>query len=460
MGRVSASIAFILVARILGPAESGTYALGIAFAAVGSAVTLWGLDQVLVRDVASDRKRAVQYIPNFLLVRAILTALIFLLIALVVRWPFAYDHHTSTVILLMSLSILPEGLDDVWQSLFVAYERIGIPAITSIATGVGRLIATFAILKLGGAVEIVALVMVITSFLRLGIDTWLGLCHLDSRLGPLSLRFCSAQLREAFPFLFAGVCIVIRGQGDTILLSLLLSEHDVGLYRGALTIVTAAILIPQAFRVAALPTMSRLHRESHDAFEQMYQRSMFYLFLVALPMVITLFMLAEPILVWLYGTAFAPAAGALRVLSLGLLFEFLLVPNMRALIVTHRQQIAARAQGLGTLVAIILTVVLVQTARIVGSAAARVIAAAVLFFSSHRYVSEHISYFVLLNHAWRPLLSVALVAIVFFLIGSRLPVIITVALGGILYLGGLFLFHALPQEDWRRFRKLFHATTK
>ena len=74
MGRVSASIAFIFVARFLGPAESGIYALGISFAMVSAGVAFWGLDQVLARDVAAEPLLAGRYVANFLAVRIVLAS--------------------------------------------------------------------------------------------------------------------------------------------------------------------------------------------------------------------------------------------------------------------------------------------------------------------------------------------------------------------------------------------------
>jgi O-antigen/teichoic acid export membrane protein len=189
----------------------------------------------------------------------------------------------------------------------------------------------------------------------------------------------------------------------------------------------------------------------------MYGRSTFYLTLLVLPISVILVALAEPILAWLYGAAFVAAAGALRILAVGLLFEFLVVPNMRVLVVVHRQDIAARIQGLSTLVGLALAIVLIPPLRMLGAALARVIAAAVLFLASYQHVHRRIIRYNILRSTWRLVVVAAFVAAMLFFVSPEISLIASLLLAGVTYLAGLGLVRALPKEDWQRLRKLLHV---
>jgi O-antigen/teichoic acid export membrane protein len=453
MGRASASLTFIIVARILGPTEAGVYGLGVAFSAIGAGIAYWGLDQVIARDLAQRRDLVGLYSINFIVGRAVLATIVSLAIAASTLWPFRYDAHTRMTITLMAVSILPNAVDDVWASLFVALERMDISAFTAVTTGIVHLVLAYFIVQSGGTAESVALVVVATSLARLTLNTLFGIRYLRGKAISLSFSFITGQLREALPFLFINLCITLGAQADTVLLSLFLSEYEVGLYRGALTIVTAGLLLPEAFRVAVLPTMARLYSESYQAFVRMYQRFSFYLVLIALPISGVIFVLADFILTWLYGQAFAVGAVVLRILCFSFLFNFLVVPNARALIILKRQDIAAKAQGIATLVGLGATLVLTPLFSMEGAAIARVASVLVLFFGCYQYISKHVSRFSIGRNVWRPLFVMLVVMGTLRLLMADFPILVNMLVAGSLYIIGLLGMRVLSRQD---IRNLFH----
>lgn len=453
MGRASASLTFIIIARILGPTEAGVYGLGVAFSTIGAGIAYWGLDQVMARDVAQRRDLAGLYSINFIVGRAVLATIVSLVISASTLWPFKYDSHTRVTITLMAMSILPNAVDDVWTSLFVAFERIHISAFTAVTTGVVHLVLAYLVVRSGGTAESVALVVVATSLARLALNTLFGIRYLRGKAVPLRVSFMIAQFREALPFLFINLCITLGAQADTVLLSLFLSEYEVGLYRGALTIITAVLLLPEAFRVAVLPTMARLYSESYPTFVRMYQRFSFYLVLIALPISGVIFVLADSILTWLYGQAFAVGAVVLRILCLSFLFNFLVVPNARTLIILKRQDIAAKAQGIATLVGVGATLVLTPLFSMEGAAIARVASVLVLFLGCYQYVSKHISRFNIGRNVWRPLLLILIITGMLRLLMADFPVLVNVLVAGSLYPIGLLGMRVITRQD---IRELLH----
>jgi O-antigen/teichoic acid export membrane protein len=314
-------------------------------------------------------------------------------------------------------------------------------------------VLAYFIVQSGGTAESVALVVVATSLARLTLNTLFGIRYLRGKAISLSFSFITGQLREALPFLFINLCITLGAQADTVLLSLFLSEYEVGLYRGALTIVTAVLLLPEAFRVAVLPTMARLYSESYQAFVRMYQRFSFYLVLIALPISGVIFVLADFILNWLYGQAFAVGAVVLRILCFSFLFNFLVVPNARALIILKRQDIAAKAQGIATLVGLGATLVLTPLFSMEGAAIARVASVLVLFFGCYQYISKHVSRFSIGRNVWRPLFVMLVVMGTLRLLMADFPILVNMLVAGSLYIIGLLGMRVLSRQD---IRNLFH----
>ncbi len=448
--RLGGALIVVLVSRQLGVDEAGIYFLAVSFATLFGRLSYWGLDQLLTRDVARAPDRANQFMVNFVVVRALLAGLMMAMLYAVVIL-LGYAPHTSRVILLLGLTILPDSLINICQSVFMANERMGYLAMSSLLNGVVRIVAGVLALVGGFGLEGVALGLLLASISTLTFLLYLIRARLFRPVWNIDLAFSRRQLAAGFPFLLIGVFFILESQLDVILLSRLRDEYQVGLYGAASTVVSALILIPTAFQTAVFPVMSRLYATAPAALERLYDQSLKYLLLAGLPIAVGVTVLASDIVTLAFGRQFAPGASVLQILVWALFLIFLNVPNARLLVVTDQQRIIAVFLLTSLTINVVLNLLLIPRWGAAGSASARVISTSVLFVVIAQFVYRHVYRFNPLPFLPRPALAATAMLVGLFILREQ-PAFVLIPAGALIYFAVLAALRTFSREDlvlWR-----------
>ena len=119
--RIGQALIFILIARQLTAESTGAFKLATTYTGILLALSLWGLDQLLVREVARNKEEVSRYLSNFFLIRLLLAILIWIGLALIL--PFLpYTMETRQLILIMTATIIPGSISDIYHAVWVAFE--------------------------------------------------------------------------------------------------------------------------------------------------------------------------------------------------------------------------------------------------------------------------------------------------------------------------------------------------
>lgn len=449
--RLSAALIVVWVSRWLGVNEAGIYFLAVSFATLFGRLSYWGLDQLLTRDVAKEPERANEFMVNFLVVRAGLAGLMVFLLYVAVG-SLGYAPYTSRVILLVGLTILPDSLINVCQSVFMAHERMGYLALSSSLNGLIRVVAGVLALVWGFGLEGVAVGLLLASVSTLTLLLYLIRTRLFHPTWKLDWGFSRRQLRAGFPFLLIGMFFVLENQLDVIFLSRLRNEHQVGLYGAANTVISALLLIPLAFQTAIFPVMSRLYTTAPDVLGRLYDQSFKYLLLAGLPIAVGVTALASDIVTLAFGEQFGPSTIVLQILVWSLFLIFLNVPNARLLVVSDRQRVIAMFLLTSLTINVILNLLLIPLWGAAGSAVARVISTSALFLVILTFVFRRVYRFNPLPMLPRPAIAVTT------MLGSLMilrdwSVIALIPIGALVYFVVLAALGTFSSEElalWRR----------
>ncbi len=445
LARMSNSMLFLILARSFGATGAGVFTTAMAFALLFTQMSFWGLDQVLIRDVAPHPDEASRYVSGFLFARLVLATLLTLLLWGTVGGLGLYGTRERWVILLIGLTILPDSLSNICQALYIACDRmIYLPVVASVQLilrlGVGALLLfwTRSLLVLAG-------VLLASSLITLAIHLFIT----HTRFGALSRRldaaFVRRQLVDALPFLAISVLYNLEQRGDVLLLSAMRSARDVGYYGGAVTIVTLFSLLPFAYRSALYPLMSQTYAESIDKLRSLYERSLRYLLAGMLPLLFAI-ALATPWVIGIFGESLAPAAPVLRVLIWSLLFTALTIANARALIVAHRHSTLAWFLAISLITNMALNLVLIPSLGPTGSAIAKVASTGLYFFLTLVAVRRYV-----VRAAWwtacRGPLGAALAAAIVLLTVAGQATWVQMAAPLLAYACGLVLLGGISRDD-------------
>jgi O-antigen/teichoic acid export membrane protein len=454
--KASTSILFILIGRILGPTDSGIFSLGTTFFTIVLGLSALGLHELLVREIAPRHEESAHYLVNYLGLRLVTTLIVYLALVLALRFVLPYSPETERVILILSLAAVPEAIYTICAALFEAHERLSVPTMAAVINSTVKILGGFWLLRGGAGVEAIAWLMVIAGMISLLVFPP-ALARLfrgtPQRIRPLpNLRFGWSQVRQTPGFFAIHLFSLLDYQTDAFLISLFLTETDLGYYSAALTITLAISLMTFAVRAAIYPVMARYAREAPDKLSLLYAKANQYLIALSLPIAAAVCLLAEPIIRLIFGEAFLPAVPALQISVWAAVFLLVNVPNARLLLVDNRQHAAAGLTGISMATNITANLILIPILGIVGAAIARVLASAAFFFSIHRYVQANILRQSLLPLLPRPLLATALMVAAMWPV-RELTLPVPIAVGIAVYTLAAYFLRIVPAGDWVYWRQ-------
>jgi O-antigen/teichoic acid export membrane protein len=318
--RVGVNAGFLLLARVIGLTMSlvqlglifrvlsltgqGEYQAAFNFASLFTVFATLGIQRLLVRDIARDHKIAWSYVWTALVVVSVLSGLcmaaIYVLkqgsgMADVVLWAGAYV-------------VVTWALQQPFEALLIARERMGLVALLNIAAGAIKLGAVWASFPLPVSpvdyeVTAVSVHQVVAGANLLGLVLYvivaMGACGVE--FPRIRLRAAVVQVRECFPFMLAMLCSWVYFKSDMELLHHFRGNSDAGVYAPVQKLMEPLLMVAGLWGTAIFPALCRLSNTDVQGFEHVKATSVRLALLVACPMAVGLAVLARPIIVLLTG---------------------------------------------------------------------------------------------------------------------------------------------------------------
>jgi O-antigen/teichoic acid export membrane protein len=331
--------AFML--RVLGPDDAGKYYYAVVIFGWFDIVTNYGLNALLIRDVARDREHANRYLSNTTLLRLVLGAAALPVLALfifarqvlpAVVLPFGLgaiqpdrlSADTIWAIVLLVVADLPGTVAAGLSALFTAYEKAEYPAaVATLTTLVKVSLGTIALVLGLGFVGLAgtSLIVNLATLAVLSALAWRLLLHPRFEI---DLGFQRHAVRESFPLMLNNLLATLFFKVDVTLLEPIRGNTQVGWYSAGYKFVDAFNLVPSLFTFALFPVMSRQAHEDKPALNRSYTLAIKLLVLVALPLALAV-TAAAPLLVGvLGGSAYLPyGAVALAILMWSIPFGWI-----------------------------------------------------------------------------------------------------------------------------------------
>lgn len=460
--KIIALLYIFYVARAIGPEQFGMYSFALAFTAVWGIFIDVGLAPTLVREIARAKHDAPRYLGTVLLVKGMLGILVYGLVILTIA-ASGKSAFIQGLVALSGVVMLLDSLALTLWGVFRGYQLMHYEAFAII--GVKLVIA---IIGVGGIMAGLGVPILLVSLIAGSIFSVLAAATLlRSRLKvrpqftfdrALFLRFA----RMALPFAVASVFVTVHNQVGTLFVSYLGGDARTGWYTLASKIMDSLTqILPAALAAAIFPAMSAYYLSSKEKLKETFENSLSYLTLIGVPLAVGIAILAQPLVVRIWGGAWESSAGALQILAVGLLFLFLNYPVGYLLNATNRQTRNTVHIGIAMVVNVIANILLVPQYTFLGASFAATVSSIVLFslglFVARRIVSFKVSK-LFLTFA-RASFAAAVMGIVVFLLSPSLSLFVLVPLGVAIYGAALFLVGGIPYADIARLVQLLSRRT-
>ncbi len=366
-GQGAAFLLAVLIARHLGEVALGRYALITGLAFVGNVLTTFGMDTLLIRHIARERETGRAPLTVALTLQLGLSALYILGIGLLAERLARQNRETALALRILLLSLLPLAFTTVFSAALRAYERMELYLGVVTVTGLLQVMGAFHLLGQGaGLVELTALLVGVQALAGAlaGAACWrfLPRFRLNWRLVTPAALARTARLGLSLALL--AVLAVLYQRLGVFLLAGLGNEAQMGWFSAAARPVEGLKMVPYAFFGAIFPLMARQRGEGQG--DGWYVRAGWGLALFALAWALLLQGLSGPLVRWLYGPGYQPAATALGILAWGLLPFVLTLRFSFELVAAGLERRALAAMAVTLILAALFGVLGYHTAGFVG----------------------------------------------------------------------------------------------
>ncbi|MCA9974512.1 MAG: flippase [Anaerolineales bacterium] len=350
----------ILVARALGEVGLGQYAFITSVVFVGNMLTTFGMDTLLIRDIARQEQSAP--LAGALVIQLALSLLFIFVVYLSANFLPNQNVATATALRIYSLALLPMAFFTVFTAALRAHERMDLFLIVGLVTAVTQTGGAFFLLQQQSNLYHLAWLLVIVQILGAAVGGWLCYQHLlgfTFNWPRLTTNQLQQSLRLGLPLALLTACTVFYRRMGIFALSTLADDATTGWFSAAMRLVEIGRMVPYALFGALFPVLAR--RETAVSSPPQHRHTLTLLGLLAEMAAIAalLWLFAAPLITWLYGSSYAPSISALRILAWSLPPFAAAMALSVQLIAQQRERFVLAVTGvtlLGTAVALYLVI--------------------------------------------------------------------------------------------------------
>lgn len=317
IGLVVALITF----RHLGDEGTGNMNTAMSYVQLFGIVMDLGLYVVLLKHIRSSENADGTLQNNIFSFRAV-TAVLFLLIAISSVWLVPqYPSIVQWGVLVIAANFFFITMNQLFQAIFQHHLAMGWVAIAEVASKVTLLGSTATVIYVLQENVLFILGAIVISGAVQSLILWLASRRYAKLRWAFDFTIWKRVLNESWPIAVAIALNLIYFKAGTIVLSIFHSQATVGNYGVPFKMLEVLITLPAMVVGLLMPILSQRFTQ-HDlaGFTQLYQRAINLLWIMAAPLVVGGWFLAQPLMLWLAGDEFTDDPAIL-----GQLFRILIV---------------------------------------------------------------------------------------------------------------------------------------
>ncbi len=315
IGTLLGILTVAVMTRHLGRAGYGQFTTATSFLQFFGILVDFGLSLTLIKMIADPKADEPRIASNVFTLR-LASASVFFGASALLALLFPYPPVIKAGIAIASLSFLFISLSQVMVGVYQKHLAVGTAALAEVAGrtallagvwfafGLGYgLLAALGILVASNAVQLGLLIAGSRKFLRLRLSFDPGLWK--------------EIIRQSWPIGLSIAFNLVYLKGDVIVLSLVRTQSEVGLYGASYKILDVITVVPTIFMGLVMPVLAASWSGGQRAeFVRRLGRAFDFVSLLALPLMVGTFAVAADLMAFIAGPEFAAAGRFLRILML------------------------------------------------------------------------------------------------------------------------------------------------
>ena len=323
VAQIISLIGALYIPKLLGPEQYGIYNTVTVYVAMFTVFTFSGLNKVVIRAVARDLTKCKEILEATIGIRNLFSFLATFLCLLVVLF-FDYDKGTKLYIAIFSFSLLYKGLKNTVDTIYQAHEEMKVLAYVTITQQILQVPLAILLLLNGYGVLSVIILQLAVQLIVLLINFFHSRKIVKFNVFS-KINFNWQYIKSGINFSFLGLLNTLSGKIDIIMLSLLTTPQNVGIYALAYNIVNKGLIIRRPISTSLFPYYTKKFKETRIEIKNIFKHSLIII-IPSLIIVFTTILLSENIITYVVGKEFIESASILNVLIFYLVLNYALIP--------------------------------------------------------------------------------------------------------------------------------------
>jgi O-antigen/teichoic acid export membrane protein len=301
-------ISLFLVAaltRYLGVAGYGEYTTIFAYLSFFAVLADFGFFWILVREIANPATDINKATSNVLTIRTLVGLLVFG-VAYIVSFFIPQYAMLRTGVGIAAFSLLFLALNSTYVGVFQNKLRMDKATISDVVGRIIILFSTLYFIKMGYGLNFILWAYALGNIVNLLLSAWLGKIYVNIR-PAFDLVYWKQIFVQTWPMAVVLILGLIYFRIDTLMLSLMKSTTDVGIYGPPYKVLEMLMLLPSMFMGNVFPIISLYIHTKDDRLSGAIQKSFDFLLIMAVPVTLIIIFAAEPIIRIVAGSEFVTA---------------------------------------------------------------------------------------------------------------------------------------------------------
>jgi O-antigen/teichoic acid export membrane protein len=413
LSTILALVSIGLITRYLGQEGFGNYATVLAFLSFFTAIADLGLYSTVTREISRVGNDEKKIIGNVFSLRIIIS-LIVLLISPIIVFFFPYPTEVKQAIIIVVVAFLFSSSYQVLNGVFQKNLAMDKVAISELVGKIIQVLFIFYVIRLN-----LGFLWIISSLLLNMIISFTLIYLWSKKYISFAFKFdfiyWKKFIKESYPLGIAAIISFVYFKIDTILLSILKTSAEVGIYNVAYKVIENITFFPAMIVGLVFPIISRNIFSNKERFWEISNKTFKVFWIIVVPLIIGTMFLSDGIVGLIGGEGFFASSAVLRIIifSLGCIF-FSNFFNI-ILISGNKQKKLMLIMFFGAIFNVTTNLIFIPHYSYLASACISVATELFVVVAAFYVVVKDLGYFPKVDKFWAILISGAIMAVYFFI---------------------------------------------
>jgi len=445
-------VALGMMTRYLGQEQFGWYITVITFLGFIGILIDFGLIPVTAQMMSEPEHDKKQLFKNLLGFR-FTTAIIFLAIAPLVALLFPYPKEVKLAISFTTIAFLGVAMNQIFLGFYQTKLKMHLQAIGEIVGRIVLVVGLWLLIWKNASFLPIMTIVVLNSVAYTAV-LWLAAKKYTKISFAFDWSIWKKIMIKMWPIAIAIIFNVVYLKGDIIILSILKTQSEVGIYGAAYRVIDILAQMAMMIMGIMLPLLAfNWSRNLKEKFKHFYQQSFDLMILLAVPMMIGTVVLADKIMELVGGPEFIISGKPLQILALAVFGLYVGAVFGHTAVAINRQKQTMWIYISDAIITLIGYLIFIPKYGMYGAAwmtvFSEVYAGVLLWLTIRHYSKESLQ---LKTFGKIVLASLVMGVSLFFF--HELHVLISVALGIVIYIMLLMIFGVVSKQTIKEITKL------